>query len=128
MARLSETRPATAGIDPQMQVNPSQLSSDPNHLINQPPPQDGRPGYGRDPTSHAQGGGITTVTGPNPGNGDTGYITAQPGEFVLNRAATTHYGAAALHALNTGQVDPQKLWKAVIPPPTPNAPSSQARH
>jgi len=72
------------------------------------PPQD----WAGPPRSHATGGPINALSGPNPTGPDDGYITAKAGEYVLNRGAVAKYGQPLLDAINAMQIDPKVLGMA----------------
>lgn len=66
-----------------------------------------------EPAPHATGGAVGRVAGPVPANGDDGYITAQRGEYVLQRGAVAKYGGDVIDAINSGRVDPAALRRVV---------------
>jgi hypothetical protein len=61
------------------------------------------------PGAYAHGGPITQMGGPNPPGPDTGFITAKPGEYVIQRSAVARYGPELLDAINAGVIDPKAL-------------------
>jgi hypothetical protein len=73
-----------------------------------PQPQD----WAGPPRSHATGGPINQLSGPDPAGPDDGYITAKAGEYVLNRGAVARYGQPLLDAINSMQIDPKVLGMA----------------